>query len=111
MKSIQIAKLTLAIKNRFPTIADERLFSMIEAADASNCTEFVLWSEAEGAHDFPIIGSVTTRMGACSINAITYSNEQFYQSGRSEGMVYPAKGSLEPAKVVSNLNNPEYIAL
>jgi hypothetical protein len=30
MKSIQIAKLTLAIKNRFPTIADERLFSMIE---------------------------------------------------------------------------------
>ena len=111
MKSIQIAKLTLAIKNRFPTIADERLFSMIEAADASNCTEFVLWSEADGTYDYPIIASVSTRMGACSINAITYSNEQFYQSGRSEGMVYPAKGSLEPAKVVSNLNNPEYIAL
>lgn len=111
MKSIQIAKLTLAIKNRFPSIAEERLYSMIEAADASNCTEFVLWSEAEGTQDFPIIASMMTRMGACSINAISYSNEQFYQSGRSEGMVYPAKGSKEPAKVVSNLNNPLYIAL
>ena len=111
MKSIQIAKLTLAIKNRFPTIADERLYSMIEAADASNCVEFVLWSEADGTYDYPIIASVSTRMGACSINAITYSNEQFYQSGRSEGMVYPAKGSLEPAMVVSNLNDPIYVAL
>ena len=111
MKSIQIAKLTLAIKNRFPSITEERLFSMIEAADASNCVEFVLWSEADGTYDYPIIASVSTRMGACSINAITYSNEKFHQSGASKGMVYPAKGSLEPVKVVSNLNDPIYIAL
>ena len=111
MKSIQIAKLTLAIKNRFPSIAEERLYSMIEAADASNCTEFVLWSEAEGTYDYPVIASVSTRMGACSINVITYSNEKFHQSGASKGMVYPAKGSSETATVVSNLNNPVYISL